>query len=175
MPIPPLVEGETEFWLMPELAEVLGYDFALEGVRLMEYAQCGVEPLVRFADDLGIAWHLMADGDASGRTYLARASAQLEGRDPSRHLTAIAERDVEHCLWNAGYADVYRGAIAGGTALRRPRVENPRPTIERAIRARSKPGLALAVAEKAHQGGTVPAALRHAIESAVALARASVR
>ncbi|MDZ4831712.1 MAG: DUF2813 domain-containing protein [Phycisphaerae bacterium] len=173
-----LVEGETEFWLLPELAESLGYDFGLEGVRLIEFAQCGVEPLVKLADDLGIAWHVLADGDQSGRGYVALARSLLAGRAFTEHVTALADRDIEHCLWRAGYDTVYRSAVAGAMPRRfdrRPRVENPTPTIERALRARSKPGMALAVAEAARDGGPTPEPLRRAIEHTIALARGSVR
>ncbi|MBL9150358.1 MAG: DUF2813 domain-containing protein [Phycisphaerae bacterium] len=171
-----LVEGETEFWLLPELAAVAGHDFALEGVRLMEFAQCGVAPLIKLADDLGIAWHLIADGDQSGQGYANIAASELRGRDADEHITRIQQRDIEHLLWASGFADVYRGAIPSAMPRRfdrRPRVENPTPTIERAIRARSKPGMALEVAEAAQRSGSpgVPQTLRHAIERAVELAR----
>ncbi len=42
-----LVEGETEFWLMSELARLSGYDFASEGVVCVEFAQCGLGALVK--------------------------------------------------------------------------------------------------------------------------------
>ena len=45
-----------------------------EGIRIMEFAQCGVEPLIKLADDLGIAWHLIADGD-SADTKASRSAA----------------------------------------------------------------------------------------------------
>lgn len=171
-----LVEGETEFWLLPQLADLLGVDLAIEGIRIMEFAQCGVEPLIKLADDLGIAWHLIADGDSAGRGYEASARALLGKRQADRHVTRLAERDLEHCLWHAGYADVYRNAVRGSSPRRfdrRPKVENPTPTIERALRARSKPGMAVEVAEAAsHRGADgVPAPLRHAIEEAMRMAR----
>lgn len=171
-----LVEGETEFWLLPELAAALGHDFALEGVRCMEFAQCGVAPLVKLADDLGIGWHLLADGDRSGESYADAARGFLDGRPPQRHITQIPQRDIEHLLWRAGYADVYRSAIPSAAPRRfdrRPKVENPKPTIERALRARSKPGMALAVAEAARAANSpgVPEVLRVAIDHTVSLAR----
>jgi putative ATP-dependent endonuclease of OLD family len=174
-----LVEGETEFWLLPEFAELCGHDFALEGVRCMEFAQCGIAPLVKLADDLGIGWHLLADGDRSGRSYASAARSFLAGRPADRHVTMMAERDVEHLLWASGYSDVYRSAIPSAAPRRfdrRPRAENPTPTIERAIRARSKPGMALEVVEAARREGSpgVPATLRAAIERSVELARASI-
>ena len=36
-----LVEGETEFWIMPELARV-GWISRQEGIVCVEFAQCGV-------------------------------------------------------------------------------------------------------------------------------------
>jgi putative ATP-dependent endonuclease of the OLD family len=174
-----LVEGETEFWLLPEFAELCGHDFALEGVRCMEFAQCGIAPLVKLADDLGIGWHLLADGDRSGQSYASAARSFLEGRSADRHVTMMAERDVEHLLWDSGYADVYRSAIPSAAPRRfdrRPRTDNPTPTIERAIRARSKPGMALEIVEAARREGSpgVPPTLRAAIERSVDLARASI-
>lgn len=171
-----LVEGETEFWLLPQLADLLGADLATEGIRIMEYAQCGADPLIRLADDLGIGWHLVSDGDSAGRGYAATAQSLLRGRPAEEHITRLDEHDIEHCLWHAGYADVYRDAVRVTSPRRpsgRPRVDNPTPTIERALRARSKPGMAVEVAEAARHRGLegVPAPLRHAIESAVRLAR----
>lgn len=171
-----LVEGETEFWLLPQMAELLGHDLALEGIRIMEFAQCGVEPLIKMADDLGIGWHLLADGDSAGRGYALIAGGLLRGRPAERHITELSERDLEHCLWNSGYAEVFRDAVSvtmPRRAERRPKIANPTPTIERAIRARTKPGMAVEVAEAARTRGAdgVPQPLRLAIEAVTSIAR----
>ncbi|MFO0830193.1 MAG: DUF2813 domain-containing protein [Phycisphaerales bacterium] len=174
-----LVEGETEFWLLPELAAHLGIDFGLEGIRCMEFAQCGVAPLVKLANEMGIHWHLLADGDPAGASYAAAASEFVRPKDADAHITRLPDRDIEHSLWRAGYADIYRHAM--GTASprrldRRPKVENPTPTIERALRARSKPGMAVAVADavRAPNSPGVPPPLRHAIEATASLARGAM-
>jgi putative ATP-dependent endonuclease of OLD family len=166
-----LVEGETEAWLLPELARLHGLDFPAEGVRCIEYAQCGVRPLVRLATDLGIAWHLLADGDDAGRSYAAVARAMLAGAPERDHVTALEADDLERCLWDAGYAHIYRAA-AGPVALRRR--EKPAAIIARAIHARSKPGLALEVVEAANVPGSpgVPPELGGVIDTVVRLARA---
>jgi putative ATP-dependent endonuclease of OLD family len=173
-----LVEGETEFWLLPQLAELLGTDLTMEGIRIMEFAQCGVEPLVKLADDLGIGWHLLADGDNAGRGYIHDAERLLKGRSFDDHVTQIADRDIEHLLWRAGYAEIYRNAVRAAVPrgpIRMPRTENPTPMIERALRARTKPGMAVEVADAATARGAegVPAPIRAAIEAAVRLARRS--
>jgi putative ATP-dependent endonuclease of OLD family len=170
-----LVEGETEAWLLPELAQLCGYDFPAEGVRCVEYAQCGVRPLIRLASDLGLEWHLLADGDNAGRASGQSAAEHLHGRPAAERLTVLEEPDIEHCLFFNGYRDVYEalaGAQADAGPPRRPR-ERASRTITRAIRARSKPGAALAIIEAANAPGApaVPAPLRQAIETVVGLAR----
>jgi putative ATP-dependent endonuclease of the OLD family len=172
------VEGETEAWLLPELAQIRGYDFPSEGIRCVEFAQSGLRALLRLANDLGIEWHLLADGDEAGHNYVMAARAHLKGRPIEDRITMLEEPDVEHCLFHHGYAGVYR-ALAGvplpGARGRRHR-ERPTAVISRAIHARSKPGLALAVLEAANgpDAPGVPGQLRSLIETTVRLARPAV-
>jgi putative ATP-dependent endonuclease of OLD family len=172
------VEGETEAWLLPELAQIRGYDFPSEGIRCVEFAQSGLRALLRLANDLGIEWHLLTDGDEAGHNYVMSARAHLKGRPIEDRITMLEEPDVEHCLFHRGYADVYRtlaGAPPPGGRGRRFR-ERPTAVIHRAIHARSKPGLALAVLEAANRPDApgVPGQLRSLIETAVRLARPAV-
>jgi putative ATP-dependent endonuclease of OLD family len=179
-----LVEGETEFWLMRQLAHVLGYDLEAEGVRCVEFAQCGVEPLVRLANDLHIEWHLMADGDEAGAIYVQEARQHLPERHPKRHMTRLRGRTIEMELWSHGYEDLYR-RVAGvpdepdadshGARARKPRLKAYH-IVNRAIRRHSKPFLAVTVAEEAARRGpdAVPPSLRRVIEEAVKLARNAV-
>jgi putative ATP-dependent endonuclease of the OLD family len=170
-----LVEGETEAWLLPEFAQLMGYNFPAEGIRFVEFAQSGLTPLLRLANDLGIEWHLLTDGDDAGRGYSACVRANLRGRAPEDRLTVLEERDIEHCLYFNGYANLYRQAAGGAVPVgkgKRVR-ERATQTIARAIHSRSKPGLALAVLEAANQPGSpgVPPPLRRLVETAVRLAR----
>ena len=169
-----LVEGETEFWLLNRLAAVLGYDLDAEGVRAIEFAQCGVPPLAKLANDFGIEWHLLADGDESGSVYAQDASDYLAGVQPDARISKLGFRDVEQCLWHGGFEDVYRKAARISP---RPDRGGPPPhrIIQKAVRKRSKPYLALAVAEAAAERGrrSIPPVLRQVIETAVALARST--
>ena len=151
-----LVEGETEAWLLPELARVGGLSFPLEGIHCVAFAQVGLAPLIAFADRFGIPWHLVADGDEAGRHYAARARHLLQGRPESRHLTLLPDRDMEHFLWRSGFAETYRAAAP------HPEITDPENIIHQALRAHSKPGMALEVAEEAGRRGgkAVPALLR---------------
>jgi putative ATP-dependent endonuclease of OLD family len=170
-----LVEGESEFWLMRGLAQLLGYDLDAEGVHCVEFAQCGVEPLVELADDLGIGWHLLADGDESGALYHHDATRHLDGRPVATRITRLEHPDVERALWEHGYADLYREAAGVGAPGRNPKGRSPEWVIAKAVRKASKPYLALSAVEAVAKRGAdgVPAGLRHAVEASVRLARAS--
>jgi putative ATP-dependent endonuclease of the OLD family len=169
------VEGETEAWLLPELAQLCGFDFPTEGIRCVEFAQSGLSSLLRLANDLGIEWHLLTDGDEAGHAYVTSARRFLRGRRLEERVTMLDEADIEHSLYYNGYAALYQelaGAVVGGLRGRRMR-EKATSIITRAIHARSKPGLALAVLEAANREGSpgVPRQLRTLIETVVRLAR----
>jgi putative ATP-dependent endonuclease of OLD family len=172
-----LVEGETEFWLLRELAKTLGYDLEAEGVRCVEFAQCGVGPLARLANELGIEWHLMADGDESGVVFAREAVEFLEGRPKRRHVTTLNRRNIENFLWHEGFERIYREAArVGPRGTEDGDRVSPGRILERAVRRHSKPYLALTVAEECAREGTesVPRLLRSVIEQAVELAREAV-
>ena len=172
-----LVEGESEYWLLREMARTLGYELESEGVRCVEFAQCGVGPLVRLADELGIEWHLLADGDESGQVFGREAMTFLRGRPKRRHVTTLDRRNIEAFLWHHGFEDTYRAAagVAAAGTEEGDRI-SPHRVVERAIRRNSKPYLALSVAEECARRGPdgVPPLLRRVIERAVDLARHAV-
>jgi putative ATP-dependent endonuclease of OLD family len=164
-----LLEGETEIWILSEFAAMLGYSFAAEGVACIEFAQCGLAPLLRAADQLAIGWHVLADGDPAGMAYAAQARSRLAGRSASSHVTMLGAPDIEHALWQHGYADVFRRS--GGAADLRHLA--PKAVIARAIARASKPLLAIRIIERAMQPRSpgVPPQLAAAIKAAVAMSR----
>ncbi len=170
-----LVEGETEFWMLRELGSIAGYDFDLEGIACVEFAQCGIPPLVKAARELGIEWHLLTDGDAAGQSYVNKARALLRGDASDERITALRERDIEHCLFHHGYASVYEHAAGVHVS---PRHSVPaRSIIHKALTRTSKPYMAFQVileASKPNSPG-VPPPLRRMIETCVRLARAAPR
>ena len=166
-----LVEGETELWLLSELAQLCGYHLHGEGVRIIEYAQSGYSPLIKLANDFGISWHLMADGDEAGVKYVqgARRLIHSEGEHHKGHLTLLPERDIEHFLFKNGFEDVFRQEAH----LQENHHQPISKIIERAISHRSKPGMALAVLEAAFRKGpeSVPVLLREMFHRVVGAAR----
>jgi putative ATP-dependent endonuclease of OLD family len=173
-----LVEGETEYWMMPELARVCGYELTSEGVAPVEFAQCGLGALLKVAGYLGIEWHLVADGDEAGRRYVQSAQAYVEsGRDHDR-LTLLQQPDIEHCLWQFGYQEVicraaWPSARSANAAWQRR--APAKKVIARAIERLSKPGLAVLLLDAIIDRGpeSVPPPLRRAIETCIQMARHS--
>jgi putative ATP-dependent endonuclease of OLD family len=165
-----LVEGETEFWMLPELARLCGYDLNLEGIAAVEFAQCGLPPLIKLARELGIEWHVLTDGDHTGRDY-AEEARRHAGSEEDWRITRLRERDVEHCFWRHGYAQVYMQAA--GAQVPEDRRGSAGRVIGRAIKRHSKPFLAFEVLAAASREGSpgVPPPLRHTIETCVQLAR----
>ena len=111
-----LVEGETEVWLLNEMASVLGINLACNGIRLIEFAQCGLYPLMRLARQLGISFHVLTDGDDAGKHYAATVRNFVGSRNMPDHLSVMPHVDIEHYLYTSGFADVYQKAA--GVTLR---------------------------------------------------------
>jgi len=169
-----LVEGETEFWILPELARLCGYDLALEGIACVEFAQSGLAPLIKLARELGIEWHVLADGDKAGRSYSDTARAFLNGEHVRQRVTSLRQRDIEHCFWKHGYAQVF--IKAARLSLSPGDRTQPRSVINRAIKRHSKPQMAfeLIVAVAADGSAGVPEPLRRMLDTCVQLARKGV-
>ena len=154
-----LVEGETEVWLINELARLSGLSLISEGIRVVEFAQAGLKPLLRYAALTGIHWHVLTDGDQAGEKYAAIARSQLSAQQSARHhLTRFPARDIEHFLYRHGFSKVYLQAARADPAVG----GDISQVIRRAIQNSAKPSLAIAVAQAmAEQGtGAIPLLLK---------------
>ncbi|MEF3091909.1 ATP-dependent endonuclease [Raoultella scottia] len=166
-----LVEGETETWVINELARQCGHHFDAEGVKVIEFAQSGLKPLIKFARRMGIQWHVLVDGDEAGKKYAATVRSLLnDDRDLERdHLTTLPALDMEHFMYRQGFNDVYHRV-----AQLPPNVPmNMRRVITKAIHRSSKPDLAIEVAMEAGRRGveSVPALLKKMFSRVLWLAR----
>ncbi|MGK9172679.1 ATP-dependent endonuclease [Yokenella regensburgei] len=166
-----LVEGETETWVINEFARQCGHHFDAEGVKVIEFAQSGLKPLIKFARRMGIQWHVLVDGDEAGKKYAATVRGLLnEDRDPLRdHLTQLPALDMEHFMYREGFADVYHrvAQLPDNVPM------NMRRIITKAIHRSSKPELAIEVAMEAGRRGVeaVPYLLRKMFSRVLWLAR----
>ncbi len=155
-----LVEGETEMWMIPEISSILGFNLYTEGVRVLEFAQCGLMPLLKLARQLGIAYFVLTDGDDAGRRYAQTVQSFAGGAAAAReHLLVLPHVDIEHFLYANGYRQTYieaarlQGDLKKGLTMDR--------IIEIAIRKNTKPGLAITVLARMQEKGEagVPRAL----------------
>lgn len=166
-----LVEGESEFWLIPQIARLMGYEFNLEGIACVEFAQCGLNPLIKVARELSIEWHVLTDGDSAGENYGNSAREYLENDNDVERLTMLEENDIEHCFWHFGYAGVYEKY--SGYKGRQLEEMPPTKIIQMAVRRQSKPFLALSIVEAIAKEGSagIPQALQDMVHACVDLAR----
>lgn len=166
-----LVEGETEVWVMNELARQCGHHFDAEGVKVIEFAQSGLRPLIKFARRMGIQWHVLVDGDDAGKKYASTVRGLLENdREQEReHLTVLPAMDMEHFMYRQGFSDVYHrvAQIPENVPM------NMRRVITKAIHRSSKPDLAIEVSLEAGRRGVdaVPSLLRKMFSRVLWLAR----
>ena len=166
-----LVEGETETWVINELARQCGHHCDAEGVKVIEFAQSGLKPLIKFARRMGIEWHVLVDGDEAGKKYAATVRGLLNDdkmleRD---HLTALPAMDMEHFMYRQGFDDVYHRVAQ--LPINIPM--NMRRVITKAIHRSSKPDLAIEVAMEAGRRGVdaIPALLKKMFSRVLWLAR----
>lgn len=165
-----LVEGETEIWIINELARQAGYHFAAEGVKVIEFAQAGLKPLLKFARRMGIACYVLTDGDDAGKKYASTTRSQLLRNEAEEdYLTQLPAPDMEHFLYRAGFSDIYHQAAH--LPLNVPM--NTRRIISKAIQRSSKPELAIAVALAAAERGSqaIPALFSTMFARVIWLAR----
>ncbi|PXK06655.1 ATP-dependent endonuclease [Klebsiella variicola] len=166
-----LVEGETETWVINELARQCGHHFDAEGVKVIEFAQSGLKPLIKFARRMGIQWHVLVDGDEAGKKYAATVLGLLNNdRELERdHLTSLPAMDMEHFMYRQGFDDVYHrvAQIPDNVPM------NMRRVITKAIHRSSKPDLAIEVAMEAGRRGVdaVPMLLKKMFSRVLWLAR----
>lgn len=166
-----LVEGETEIWLMNELARQCNYFFESEGIKVIEFAQCGLKPLLKYATYMGIEWHTLVDGDEAGKKYAATVKEFAAKRNDAERdrLTRLPALDMEHYLYKEGFRNVYH-EVAGVPDNEKWPV---RRVIIKAIQRSSKPDLALTVANNAAQRGidAIPTLLKVMFSRVAWLAR----
>ncbi|WP_392566848.1 DUF2813 domain-containing protein [Utexia brackfieldae] len=146
-----LVEGETEVWILRELAEQAGYYLNSEGVQIIEFAQCGLKPLIKYAQQMGIHWHVLTDGDQAGKKYADTVRSLCpQERQLDDYLTVLPAKDMENFMFRHGFSHIYKMMACGTTA----HIDMPiSRIIQKAIHKSSKPDLAVAICDDARARG----------------------
>jgi len=177
-----LVEGESDFHLMPLLFEVMGYSQDQVSFSVLEFSQAigKGEPFIKFAKALGIQWFLMADGDTAGNDYVRRAQTHLaNGETLINRASQLAQSDIEHEFWHNGYDGFIKNMVSEAckiqisTKATGDAIKETKLLIEAAIKqAGGKPAFAQALATEIQQRGvdTIPQTVRNIIARVVQLA-----
>lgn len=177
-----LAEGETEFHLLPLLAEIMGHtqDHVSYSVIEISQAHGEGEPFIRLAKTLGIEWFMLADGDAAGQGYVARAQAQLPaGEVLADRARQLVHPDIEHEFWHGGFEAFMRTHIPANAAREAVRTaagdaaKQTKALIKSSIKSvGGKPAMALALASEAGRRGeaSIPQSVRDVITRVVQLA-----
>ncbi|MGB5227248.1 MAG: hypothetical protein WBN55_03240, partial [Eudoraea sp.] len=150
---------------------IMNYEFLQEGISVIDFAQSGLTPLLKYATDLGIGWHVLVDGDEAGQRYEDLVKNFANKHELKNLVTRLEQKDIEHLFWYNGFKKEY---IKAAQRLNVPENENkPGLTIRRAIKNKSKPFLALSIIETiASKGPTaIPDKLFQMIEACIKQAR----
>lgn len=166
-----LVEGETEVWILSELARLLGINLISEGIRIIEFAQSGLKPLIKYAQAMGIEWYVLTDGDEAGRKYAEVTKSLLSENEPTdSRLTVLPRVDIECFFYTAGFAEVFI-RLAHWQPI--GNVYPMRKIIQRAIQRTSKPDLAIAISNEIEKRGipSIPLLFKRLFSKVVGLTR----
>lgn len=171
-----LVEGETETLLLSECGRLMGHDLYADGVSCVEFAQVGVEKFIKLADQLGIEWFVLADGDSKGGKYADSARQHLGKRDENEHIKLLAYGSMEVFLCMEKFGNIYETTVS---TQKMDKVTAKKNTVEywrqvvNSQQKNSKTRNALTVAEQIVLQGkdSIPKLLQDVIEQTRTLAR----
>lgn len=175
-----LVEGQSEFWLFPKIADILNYAFDEKNIAVIEFSQGGgPPPFIKAAQNLGIEWFVVADGDNAGDKY-SRAAENCLGPEELKedHVFQFFHDNLELELWNSDLDNVFINAVPSDKLEGIKRISHvsspnfPKRVIEEAIKIRTKPRLACDIAAAIEQRGAdaIPESIKDVITRVVQLA-----
>lgn len=177
-----LVEGESDFHLMPLLFELMGYSQDQISFSVLEISQVinKGEPFMKFAKALGIQWYLMADGDPAGSDYVNRASNHLAtGESLADRARALTHPGIEHEFWCNGFDSFIENMVTNtrkvqiATEAAGDDVKKTKLMIKAAIKQTGgKPAFAQSLMNEVRQCGvgSIPQTIRDIITRVVQLA-----
>lgn len=107
-----LVEGPTEYWVITMAADQLGIHLAQRGVRIIHYRNVEALPFVKVANDLGIDWLCLIDGDGQGKKTAKSLAGDLGGKPASERVLELPAPNMEMFLCDSGLGAVYEKDVA---------------------------------------------------------------
>ena len=89
---------------------MLGLDLDCHRVSTLQCSEVRAESLFRIANQFGIPWYLVYDGDKGKKQYEPHAVAHLDGAGRADRLRCL-EGNVEQFLREHGFEDLYSGGF----------------------------------------------------------------
>lgn len=159
-----LVEGESDRMIFERCAAACGYDIVRHGVYCIEYSQNNLSALLKLANQLGIEWLAVADGDSEGDKNVKYAREHLEGRDENACIVCLPYDNLEIMLCMEGYGSFYEHNTPSTfkPAMSRD-AESPdywKDIVEHQVSRSSKTRTAAMIAEHIKSKGDVPVTIR---------------
>jgi putative ATP-dependent endonuclease of OLD family len=172
-----LGEGATEYWVFSEAARIMGVDLERCGIRIVTYRQVEASPFAKVANDLGIGWFCLVDGDDSGAKTRKSLTTLMGGRQEIERLAVLSFPNMEHFLCNSGCGSVYEACMAeqkkkNGLTAKPGEADYWKQVLDCLPNKACKEQMAIDAMALMSQGGAsaVPDELKNIINRAVALA-----
>ena len=170
-----LVEGETDRAIFEACARALNRELYYDGISIIEYSQIGVSLLVKFANSLGLEWHVVADNDQAGDRNVRNACKHLGTQSQDRRISQLQHGDLELFLCMEGYGDIFEPYIAEEKKNDVVAENGSSEYWKQVVKALNKYGKPRGTADAARkieeQGAAgVPQQLRQIVDKAVSLA-----
>ena len=171
-----LVEGKTDVRILSDCSHALEYNLSAEGISFVEFTVIGVEVVVKLANQLGIEWILVVDGDSKGENYKNSVENHLNLRSMEDRVFQLEYENMELLLCMKGYGRLYKGNISPQkTDLLLPENETVGywKSVLDAQRKKYKTTVAIQVGGEIIQTGKVPKQLKDIINQSINLARST--
>jgi putative ATP-dependent endonuclease of OLD family len=104
-----LGEGVTEYWVFTETANLMSIDLERHGIRIVPYRQVEADTFAKIANDLGIHWFCLADGDDVGAKTRKSLLPLLSGRTEADSIGILPAATMELFLCEHGPRERLRG------------------------------------------------------------------
>ena len=162
-----LVEGETELIVFEGSSLLCGADLRSKGVYCIPYRQLDHLVLIKLADQLGIEWLVVADGDQQGDKTVKSSKKEM-GERPEEWRVIQLDGTLDSLLCRNGYGQIYQK-----NRIHLQEQDGRDPDWDEVVKdQRSKPATAGIVMEEMERRGAegVPERIRDIIRTAVELA-----
>ena len=175
-----LVEGESDWLVLSECAGILGYDLVSEGISLVTFAQAGVGPFIKAANQLGIEWLVVADDDQAGNKSIRTSKQHIGQRPESEHIHRLEHGTLEEYLCMEDYGHIFEQNMSSqkiNTVIADKGTPEYWKQVIEAQPQKSKPSNAVAVIEEMRNRGEegIPTQLRSIVECAIRIAEGAIQ